>query len=122
VLQEREFQRLGGTHVLRTDAHRRGDQPGSAAVTAEHLTLTASPAIAAHSAPAAGPPASTLPPAAPGVSSPRLPTSVGDLSGMERAMIGHALQNARFNKSKAAAALGLTRAQLYVRMKRYVLE
>ena len=33
-----------------------------------------------------------------------------------------ALQNARFNKSKAAKALGLTRAQLYVRMKRYGLE
>ena len=29
---------------------------------------------------------------------------------------------ARFNKSKAAAALGLTRAQLYVRMRRYRLE
>jgi DNA-binding NtrC family response regulator len=41
---------------------------------------------------------------------------------MERAMIEQALQTARFNKSKAAAALGLTRAQLYVRMKRYGLE
>ena len=46
----------------------------------------------------------------------------GDLSAMERAMIEQALQNARFNKSKAAAALGLTRAQLYVRMRRYGLE
>ena len=43
----------------------------------------------------------------------------GDLSAMERAMIEQALQNARFNKSKAAAALGLTRAQLYVRMRRH---
>jgi transcriptional regulator with GAF, ATPase, and Fis domain len=46
----------------------------------------------------------------------------GDLNAMERAMIEQALQTARFNKSKAAAALGLTRAQLYVRMKRYGLE
>jgi transcriptional regulator with PAS, ATPase and Fis domain len=46
----------------------------------------------------------------------------GDLSAMERAMIEQALQNARFNKSKAAAALGLTRAQLYVRMRRHGLE
>ena len=37
-------------------------------------------------------------------------------------MIEQALQNARFNKSKAAQALGLTRAQLYVRMRRYGLE
>jgi DNA-binding NtrC family response regulator len=41
---------------------------------------------------------------------------------MERAMIEQALQNARFNKSKAARALGLTRQQLYVRMRRYSLE
>src|SRR5262249_58810797 len=53
---------------------------------------------------------------------PSSPTSVSDLSAMERTLIEQALQNARFNKSKAAAALGLTRAQLYVRMKRYGLE
>jgi transcriptional regulator with GAF, ATPase, and Fis domain len=46
----------------------------------------------------------------------------GDLNAMERAMIEQALQNARFNKSKAAAALGLTRAQLYVRMRKHGLE
>ena len=37
-------------------------------------------------------------------------------------MIEQALEHARFNKSKAAKALGLTRAQLYVRMRRYGLE
>jgi transcriptional regulator with GAF, ATPase, and Fis domain len=103
-------------------------------ITAEHLALTASPpapavlqevaAPAPHAglpAPAAAPPASalSLPPAG-GI--PPSPTSVGDLSAMERAMIEQALQNARFNKSKAAAALGLTRAQLHVRMKRFRLE
>jgi DNA-binding NtrC family response regulator len=36
-------------------------------------------------------------------------------AAMERAMIEEALQQARFNKSRAAAALGLTRAPLYVR-------
>ena len=41
---------------------------------------------------------------------------------MERAMIEKALPDARFNKSRAAKALGLTRAQLYVRMRRYGLE
>ena len=34
-------------------------------------------------------------------------------------MIVQALQNARFNKSKAAKALGLTRHQLYTRMRKY---
>jgi DNA-binding NtrC family response regulator len=46
----------------------------------------------------------------------------GDIASVERAMIEKALQQARFNKSVAAKALGLTRAQLYTRMKRYGLE
>ena len=37
-------------------------------------------------------------------------------------MIEEALQNARFNKSKAAKELGLSRHQLYVRIRRYGLE
>jgi two-component system response regulator PilR (NtrC family) len=66
-------------------------------ITADHLAVTAGTgraAVAAHAmaaAPVASAPAS-------------LPA---DLSS---AMIEQALQNARFNKSKAAAALGLTRA------------
>ena len=45
-----------------------------------------------------------------------------NLPSVERAMIEQALQNARFNKSKAARTLGLTRQQLYVRMRRHGLE
>jgi transcriptional regulator with PAS, ATPase and Fis domain len=41
---------------------------------------------------------------------------------MERTIIEQALRDARNNKSKAAKSLGLTRAQLYVRMRRYGLE
>ena len=37
-------------------------------------------------------------------------------------MIEQALKAAKFNKSKAAKQLGLTRTQLYVRLKRYGLE
>jgi transcriptional regulator with GAF, ATPase, and Fis domain len=37
-------------------------------------------------------------------------------------MVEHAVKTARFNKSKAAKALGLTRQQLYVRMRRYGLD
>ena len=45
-----------------------------------------------------------------------------DLGSMERAMIEKALQKHKFNKSRAAEELGLTRAQLYVRLKRHGLE
>ena len=34
-------------------------------------------------------------------------------------MVERALIEARYNKSRAATALGLTRAQLYVRLKRH---
>ena len=56
----------------------------------------------------------------PGTSSP--PTPSGNLLSVERSMIAEALEKARFNKSKAAKALGLTRQQLYVRVRRYGLE
>jgi transcriptional regulator with GAF, ATPase, and Fis domain len=46
-------------------------------------------------------------------------TAGGDLKSVERTMIERALQQARFNKSKAAKALGLTRHQLYIRMRRH---
>jgi transcriptional regulator with GAF, ATPase, and Fis domain len=45
-----------------------------------------------------------------------------DLKSVERAMIEQALRQARFNKSKAAKALGLTRHQLYIRMRRHGLD
>jgi transcriptional regulator with GAF, ATPase, and Fis domain len=53
---------------------------------------------------------------------PAMPASAGDLQSMERTMIEQALETARFNKSKAAKALGLTRHQLYIRMRKYGLE
>ena len=42
-----------------------------------------------------------------------------DLKTAERAMVEKALKDARYNKAKAARALGLTRTQLYVRLRRY---
>jgi transcriptional regulator with GAF, ATPase, and Fis domain len=56
------------------------------------------------------------------VASAVVPSSAGDLQSMERAMIAQALQTARFNKSKAARALGMTRHQLYIRMRKYGFE
>jgi transcriptional regulator with GAF, ATPase, and Fis domain len=54
------------------------------------------------------------------VGSPR--PAAPDADSSERAAIERALADARFNKAKAARALGLTRAQLYVRLKRHGLE
>jgi transcriptional regulator with GAF, ATPase, and Fis domain len=48
--------------------------------------------------------------------------SADDIRSIERTMIESALKDARYNKSKAAAILGLTRAQLYGRMRRYGLD
>src|SRR5262249_56095788 len=44
------------------------------------------------------------------------PAESPDLSSVERTMIERALHASRFNKSRAAKALGLTRAQLSVRL------
>jgi transcriptional regulator with GAF, ATPase, and Fis domain len=83
-------------------------------ITPEHLAFTIpppsvvppSPEPAAHTAPAG----------------PASPTLAGNLQTMERAIIEQALQGARFNKSKAAKTLGLSRHQLYLRMQKYGLE
>lgn len=53
----------------------------------------------------------------------RAPDSVpGDLKSMERSAIQQALTTAKHNKSKAARLLGLSRTQLYVRLRKYGLE
>jgi len=45
-----------------------------------------------------------------------------DLRVLERATIQRALQDARHNKSRAAKTLGLTRKQLYVRLRQHGLD
>ena len=44
--------------------------------------------------------------------------ALASLADVERAAIESALEEARFNKSRAARALGLTRGQLYGRLRR----
>jgi transcriptional regulator with GAF, ATPase, and Fis domain len=46
-------------------------------------------------------------------------STAADLRAIEHAMVAKALEEARYNKSDAAKALGLTRKQLYVRMRRF---
>ncbi len=124
-----EYHWPGNVRELRNILERAAILCDGGLVTADHLALTVPRPAAVSAQPVAAPlprPASsstgpagpTTPVAAPQTT----PTRVGDLKSMERTLIEQALQNARFNKSKAAKALGLTRAQLYVRMKRYGLE
>ena len=75
---------------------------GGGLIVSEHLALSPRPEVANAQATAAEP-------------------SSG-LSSVERAMIKQALEDARFNKSIAAKKLGLSRAQLYTRLKRYGLD
>jgi transcriptional regulator with GAF, ATPase, and Fis domain len=97
-------------------------------ITSEHLSMTpammaASPAArepAAAPAPVASPPPPPPPPAAPYAPPQAQPTR--NIQSVEREMIERALRHARFNKSQAAKELGLTRHQLYVRMRKYGLE
>ena len=85
-------------------------------IATEHLAL---------GAPVTPPPP---PPAAPDSISLTTPAAAaagaaaGDLNAMERALITKAMSDARFNKSEAARALGLTRAQLYVRLRKHGLD
>jgi two-component system NtrC family response regulator len=84
-------------------------------IAAEHLALgppAAAPQPNASSVPApASAPVAADPPQAP-----------NDLKSVERALIAKALKDAGFNKSVAAKALGLTRAQLYVRLRKHGLD
>jgi DNA-binding NtrC family response regulator len=84
-------------------------------ITPEHLAISApAPLIPARPTP----PTPDLP-ALPLRAAIVAPPQAGDLHAMERAMIEQALHRARFNKSRAAKAIGLTRRQLYVRMRKY---
>ncbi len=88
-------------------------------ITADHLALNIGGAILAASQALT---AAAPPPASPPRSAASSPTSANDLHALERDMIDQALHRARDNKAMAAKALGITRQQLYHRMRRYGLE
>jgi DNA-binding NtrC family response regulator len=101
----------GNVRELRNILERAAIMCEGGLISAEHLTLPA-PRVAPR--PTEGvvedPPASAA------------ASSQTDLKAAERAMVEKALKDARYNKAKAARALGLTRTQLYVRLRRYGLE
>ncbi len=103
----------GNVRELRNVLERATILAGGGLVTSEHLAL---PALGRRVDP--GPAAIT------DESSPRAtPRPVaGTLPDVERAMVERALVEARYNKSRAARVLGLSRAQFYVRLRRYGLD
>ncbi|HEY2995791.1 MAG TPA: sigma 54-interacting transcriptional regulator [Methylomirabilota bacterium] len=82
-----------------------------ALLTADHLGITTRAERPAAAAPAAGPAAAA-----------EAPAEAGSLAELEKRSIVAALQRAKGNKSRAAGALGITRTQLYTRLKRFGLD
>jgi PAS domain S-box-containing protein len=108
----------GNVRELRNILERAAILCDGARITAEHLALNVAPSSRSSPArPIAPVPAEALAPPVPVNADPSV--SARDLQSMERAMIEQALQSARFNKSKAAKTLGLTRQELYTRMRKY---
>jgi DNA-binding NtrC family response regulator len=89
-------------------------------ILAEHLAVEAQTAPRTRAAAAASAGASAA--SGPAAAAAEVVVTSGDLKTVERGLIERALHDARFNKSKAARTLGLTRTQLYVRMRRHGLE
>jgi len=109
----------GNVRELRNALERAAILSDGGLITAAHLpiTVTHQDPPAARAAPREAGPATAA--AAVSAANPLLPPGGVDLESLERGYVKQALQKARFNKSKAARLLGLTRAQLYSRIEKY---
>jgi len=107
-----EYAWPGNVRELRNALERAAIVCEGGLINAEHLSLSGprSPSLLARDTTPHG-----------GVPGTRLGTAA-DLKAIERGMVEKALKDARYNKSDAARALGLTRKQLYVRLRRFGLE
>ena len=103
----------GNVRELRNTLERAAILCEGGLITAEHLAVNV---------PTPVPVAPSLPSVSAMAVAAAPPASATDLQAMERQMIEQALHSARFNKSKAAKTLGLTRHQLYIRMRKYGFE
>jgi DNA-binding NtrC family response regulator len=111
-----EYHWPGNVRQLRNTLERAAILCEGGLINGEHLSLPSRPASASSGSSFAAPTGTALSDAADGAS------KTGDLKTMERAAIERALRDTRHNKSKAARLLGLTRTQLYVRLRKYGLD
>jgi transcriptional regulator with PAS, ATPase and Fis domain len=102
------YQWPGNVRELRNTLERAAILCEGGLINAEHLSL-AGPRT---------PPLAVPAPGQGGVLDTPLSTAA-DLEAVERGMVEKALKDARYNKSTAARALGLSRKQLYVRLRRF---
>jgi DNA-binding NtrC family response regulator len=98
----------GNVRELRNTLERAAILAGGGLIVSEHLALSPRPEPKAQAVTASAQNSQAHAPS--------------DLSSVECSMIKQALEETRFNKSIAAKRLGLTRAQLYTRLKRYGLD
>ena len=107
-----EYDWPGNVRELRNALERAAIVCEGGLINAEHLSLSGPRATSLHVRDAVSPedvaPASL--------------STAADLKAVERGMVEKALKEARYNKSDAAKALGLTRKQLYVRLRRFGLD
>lgn len=99
----------GNIRELRNVLERAAILAGGGLIAAEHLALPATDGRGGLPTSAASAPHAVSPPSLPD----------GTLPEVERALVEQAMTAHRYNKSRAAKALGLTRAQLYVRLRRH---
>jgi transcriptional regulator with GAF, ATPase, and Fis domain len=109
----------GNVRELRNSLERASILCDGGLITAEHLALTAAAPLVRESAAAAQVEARAPQAATTASVTEAQPSSAHDLQAIERAMIERALTSVRYNKSRAARALGLTRRQLYNRLEKY---
>lgn len=99
----------GNVRELRNVLERASILSEGGLITGEHLAITAQPPKVA-------------PLAQPAKIAEAPETGVDDIAAVERSMIERVLKEVRYNKSLAAKRLGLTRGQLYTRLKKHGLE
>jgi two-component system response regulator AtoC len=105
-----EYHWPGNVRELRNILERAAILCDGGLIAAEHLAFGPSPT----------PPTAPLQPSpTPTPAEPPPDTTSGVLKSVERTLIVKALRDAHMNKAEAARALGLTRAQLYVRLRRH---
>ena len=104
-----EYRWPGNVRELRNMLERAAILCEGGLITADHLTFMSSPVADRPERPATAVAAA-------------LPADTSDLRVLERVTIERALQDARHNKSRAARILGLSRKQLYVRLRQHGLE